>query len=491
MASATTGKSTGLPRSQSMLASVAYSESLMPALRLARSSRLVRRIARVLLVALAITIMLMTFAPWQQSVSGTGNVVAYAPLERRQTIEAPIKGRVVRWSEGLVENAHVTKGQFLVEVQDLDAGYTGRLEDQLRNSQQQVVAAGEHLSANERSLEAAKTIVQSFEAQRVAYIRVKEQTIAAQDAYVEMSEKKILAEQQQLIEYQAAIPQLEAEYERTKMLHAEGNLSLQKLQEVARKYGEYQAKVSRATAYVASAEAELEGKKRERQAKADKAQIDIDYAQANLRKAIGDIAKAESDIAKSQQELNKAEKDLLETQNKLARQQSQIVTAPIDGFIVQITANIGSGVVKEGDPLCTIVPETRERAVQLWLDGNDVPLVTNGRHVRLQFEGWPAVQFTGWPSIAVGTFGGEIVSMDATDDGAGKFRVLVRPDVTDRPWPEDRYLRQGVRTNGWVLLDRVPLWFEVWRQLNGFPPVVSKDQSAAKEGKSKPPKLPK
>ena len=406
-------------------------------------------------------------------------------------VEAPTKGRVVRWSEGLVENARVAKGQFLVEIQDLDADYTGRLREQLRSSEQQVAAAAEQLRANQRALAAAKTVVESFEAQRAAYVRVKQETIAAQDAYVEMAKKKVQAEQQQRVEYQAAIPQLEAEHERTQQLHTEGNISLQKLQEIVRKLREGQAKVSRAEAYLAAAQAELDGKTSERQAKADKAQVDIDYAVANQRKANGDVSKAESDVFKSQQQLNKAEKELVDVRVKLARQQSQIVTAPIAGFLVQITPNMGSAIVKEGDPLCTIVPETRKRAVQLWLNGNDVPLVRLGRSVRLQFEGWPAVQFAGWPSIAVGTFGGQIASIDATDDGAGRFRVLIRPDPSDHPWPEDRYLRQGVRANGWVLLNRVPLWFEVWRRLNAFPPVVTKDQLGAKKEKTKPPKLPK
>jgi len=155
---------------------------------------------------------------------------------------------------------------------------------------------------------------------------------------------------------------------------------------------------------------------------------------------------------------------------------------------MQITPNQGSQVLKEGDPICTIVPDTADRAVQIWLDGNDAPLVEPGRHVRLQFEGWPAVQFTGWPSVAVGTFGGEIVSVDAKDDGFGKFRVLVLPDEESGPWPNERYLRQGVRTNGWVLLDQVPLWYEIWRNMNGFPPVVHPEQP--KES-TKVPKLPK
>ncbi len=490
MGNPTAGTKQEIRRVPHLLEAAAYSETLMPALRLTRSSRLARRIANVLLVALAVTIVLMAFAPWQQSVSGSGAVVAYAPDERQQTIEAPIKGRVVRWGKGLVENTRVEKGQFLVEIQDVDPAYRARLEQQLINSQQQLAAAKDHLQASENALLASNLVIDAREAQRTAYLRVKEQTVAAQDAYVSMAEKKVTAEKQQLIEYEAAIPQLQAEYERTEMLHAEGNISLQKLQEVQRKLGEYQAKVSRAEAYVAAAEAELEGKTREREAKVDKAQIDIDYAVASLQKASADVAKVKSEIAKSKQELAKAEKTLLETETKVARQATHI-TAPIDGFLVQIKPAVGGGILKEGDPLCTIVPDTKERAVQLWLKGNDVPLVRPGRHVRLQFEGWPAVQFSGWPSIAVGTFGGRVVSIDASDNGSGEFRALIRPDPSDRPWPEDRYLRQGVRANGWVLLDRVPLWFEVWRRLNGFPPVVSKDKGDAKGDKPKPPKLPK
>jgi hypothetical protein len=110
--------------------------------------------------------------------------------------------------------------------------------------------------------------------------------------------------------------------------------------------------------------------------------------------------------------------------------------------------------------------------------------VTPGRHVRLLFEGWPGVQFAGWPSVAVGTFGGEVATIDATDNGKGQFRVLVTP-AGEEPWPADRFLRQGVRTSGWILLNRVSLGWEIWRQLNGFPPVAA----AAPEGEDKEPTL--
>jgi len=115
--------------------------------------------------------------------------------------------------------------------------------------------------------------------------------------------------------------------------------------------------------------------------------------------------------------------------------------------------------------------------VELWVDGNDVPLLRDGRHVRIQFEGWPALQFSGWPSVAVGTFGGRVAVIDAVDDGKGKFRVLVVPDRSE-PWPSGRYLRQGVRAHGWILLNRVSLAYELWRQFNGFPPAIPEEPAA-------------
>tara|TARA_R110002111_G_scaffold262694_1_gene340140 strand:- start:68742 stop:70226 length:1485 start_codon:yes stop_codon:yes gene_type:complete len=475
----------------SMLVPVAYSESSMPALRLARSSRLARRFARFLFVTLLLTIILMAFAPWQQSVTGTGNVLAYAPDQRQQVIQAPIKGRIARWGDKIFENARVDKGQVIAEISDLDESYAERLDLQLMNSQQSVTAAGQQLEASQRALDAAKTIVEAYQAQVQAYEIVKRETIAAQDAYIEMVAKKVKAENQKLVEYEAALPQLQAEYNRMKTLQAENNISLQKLQEVSRKLKEASSKAKGAEFYYGAAQDELSGKQSERKAKIEKAQADIDKTKAMLRKGNGDVSKAESDIAKAQQGLNKAEKELLDMRVKVSRQETQVIKAPFDGYIVQITPNLGTGILKEGDPICTIVPYTTERSVQVWLDGNDAPLVEPGRPVRLQFEGWPAIQFAGWPSVAVGTFGGTVVSVDATDDGNGKFRILVRPDPADIPWPQDRFLRQGVRTNAWVLLKQVPLWYEVWRKLNGFPPAVSIDEPGQKSNKSKPPKLPK
>lgn len=481
-------------RPRTILLPVAYSEALMPSLRLARSTRFARQIAKALFALLLASIALILFAPWQQSITGTGNVVAYAPGERQQTIEATIKGRIVRWGDGIHENARVEKGQMIAEIQDLDPMLLGRLQDQLTSTRMQVQAAHQSVAANHRNLEATHTIVESLAAQVTAYTEVKLQVISSADAFIENAQQKVIAEEQHLIEQLAAFAQVTADYQRQKQLYEEKIASQFKFQEAERKYKEGEAKIAKHEAYVQAAKVEVTGKQRDRDAKAQKAQVDIDYAKAMLGKSKGDVAKAEGDVAKAEAELNKAEKELAEMQVKVSRQESQIITAPFDGFIVKITPNQGGQMIKEGDMLCMIVPDTTDRAVQLWLDGNDAPLVEPGRHVRLQFEGWPAVQLAGWPSVAVGTFGGKVISVDSIDNGKGQYRILIQPDDRDPDWPgavwpEGRFLRQGVQAHGRVLLDQVPLWFEVWRRMNAFPPVTSFEKDGSKEKPSKPPKV--
>ncbi len=474
---------------RTMLLPVAYSESVMPALRLARSSRNARQIAKFLSLGMTLAVMLMTFAPWQQNVTGSGDVIALDPEEREQTLGAPIKGRVVRWGEDIRENVRVEKGDFIVEIRDLDTDYAERLKLKVENSQKAVAASEQQVAAARQNLEFARTVVETFENQLAQYENILEQTKRFEQSYVNSAEEKLEGERELLAQYEAAIPQLEAEVERLRNLHERGNIALQKVQEVERELLEAEAKVRYGQRQVASAQQDLIGKQEERESKIEKATADIEEVRAKLRKAGGDVSKADSDVQKAQQELAKAVQKLADDQNALERQNTGVVTAPFDGFIVQIFPNQGSAVLKQGDPLFKIVPDTPDRAVQIWLDGNDAPLVEPGRHVRLQFEGWPAIQFAGWPSVAVGTFGGNVLSVDATDNDAGKFRVLVVPDPDSEPWPEERFLRQGVRTNGWVLLNQVPLWYEVWRQLNGFPPVVSMDDPT-KPNSPKPPKLP-
>ncbi|NOY29887.1 MAG: HlyD family efflux transporter periplasmic adaptor subunit [Planctomycetes bacterium] len=419
-------------------------EERFPSLRLAKSSRWVRRLAKWLGLLLLAIVCFTVFAPWQQFVGGSGRVVAYAPLQRRQVVQSPISGRVARWAEKIREGIRVKQGDVIVEIQDLDPDLLAHLQDQVTATQQE--------------LKALKQVSIAYEEQVAAFQVVREQTVAAADEYIKMAEQKLRAEEQSLEAVAAALLQVEADYERQRKLAEEGLASTFKQQLAERKKQEALAKVEQAKAYIASAQNSVNAKNNERDAKEREAQAKINSATAQLRKAQGDVAKVK--------------KGLVALNVKLTQQQSQTVIAPWDGFIFKLETFQQGAIVKQGDPLFTLVPETTDRAVEIWLDGNDASWVTTGRHVRLQFEGWPGIQLAGWPSVAVNTFGGRVAVVDSTDNGKGQFRILIRPDPTDDPWPSDRFLRQGVRTNGLVMLDRVPLWFEVWRQLNGFPPVV-------------------
>ena len=427
-------------------AEAACNEAAFPALRLARTSRRARSLAKFLLVLLILAIAALGFAPWQQSVAGNGQVVAYAPLFRQQTVQAPTSGRIVRWNERVGDNTRVKAGEFILEIEDLDPNLLEQLRAQEWAAQQKLKYAG---SAGD-----------AYDAKVRAYTEARVRKLEAVDQLIGAARQKVRAAEQELEALQAALWQEELDYQRQKRLADKGLASGLERQVAERKFREASAKVEKARADVAAAQNELAAKMAERGEQEQKTQADIDAARAELGKARGEVAIAT--------------KDLADIQVKVARQESQIVRAPRDGFVLRLLVAPGAEMVKQGDPLFVLVPDTADRAVELWVDGNDAPLITPGRHVRLQFEGWPAVQFTGWPSVAVGTFGGTVANVDATDSGSGRFRILVRPD-NPAEWPSERYLRQGVRANGWVLLNEVTLGYELWRKMNGFPPAVDSD----------------
>ncbi len=170
--------------------------------------------------------------------------------------------------------------------------------------------------------------------------------------------------------------------------------------------------------------------------------------------------------------------ELAESETKLSRQENQIIYAPKDGVILKVLAGDSATVVHLGDKLATFAPNLSDPAVEIYVSGNDIPLVTEGRKVRLQFEGWPIIQFSGWPSIAVGTFGGVISSVDSSISENGKFRVIVKKDK-DEKWPDERFLRHGAKAQAWILLNNVSLGYEFWRQLNSFPPSFDSELKAS------------
>ena len=193
-----------------------------------------------------------------------------------------------------------------------------------------------------------------------------------------------------------------------------------------------------------------------------------DYEQAMIR-----IQDMRSKVAGDQAALNRVKVNL-------SRQAVQIVTAPRDGFIQRVQAGDVSTYVRAGDMLAMFVPDNAQRVIEVFIVGRDVALVQKGAKARIMFEGWPAVQFSGWPAVAVGTFGGEVIAVDKASQPDGRFRVLIREDASDgHRWPEERFVRFGAKAQAWVLLNTVPVGYELWRQLNSFPPELPNPSATA------------
>lgn len=406
------------------------------------AARMHRTVRTIVLSAIGVSLLVLA-TPWRQTSAGSGRVMAFDPASRTQMVEAPINGRVVEWH--VVEGQQLQAGDLIATLQDNDPAYLDRLrselqtiDDRLQNSQDAVVAYNDKLAASEASRDAA---------------------VAAAKAKITAAARKVDAARQKLAMEQADAETATLNLKRIEPLFAEGLVSERKLELTRLKYRESSAKMQEAQAGVAEAQAMLA------------------ESRSNLVKErqeqLGKVAAVQAERQGAEQKLNELRAKRLEVETKVSRQGAQEVMAPRDGTILAILAGQGGEQVKKGETLARLVPSEVRNVVEMRVSGNDVPLIQRGQRVRLQFEGWPAIQFAGWPSVAVGTFPGEVVFVDAADDGSGSFRIVVQePAGTDEPWPDQRFLRQGIRAKGWVTLSTVPLAWEVWRQLNGFPPTV-------------------
>lgn len=427
----------------------------LPALREVRTPRHAALLTRVLL-ALGLAVLLALFVPWQQSSSATGRVVAWDPNDREQTIEAPIEGRVVRVE--VVEGTYVHEGDVLLEIADNDPELVARLETERQ--------------ALEDRLASSRDAVLEMEGRVLDLQESRMRAAAAAEQRVQMATDRRIAAEQRVIEAEAQLARDAAQLERREKGAAEGIASQRDLEVAQADAKRSAASLEQARAAVSAANAE------EQAAREDLARIEAE-ADANVGSA-----RAARDQAEMTEQ--SAVADLARVEVRLARQSTQVVKAPRDGRVLRVLANPNADLLKPGDPLVVLVPDTEERAVELWVDGRDLPFLAEGADVRLQFEGWPALQFVGLPGASAGTFGGVVSLVDpAGNPDTGQFRVLVVPDPSEPAWPAEDRLRQGTRAAGWVLLGQVPLGFEIWRQLNGFPPTPSKAKAEPEAGVSR------
>ncbi|MGE0493721.1 MAG: HlyD family secretion protein [Vulcanimicrobiota bacterium] len=411
-------------------------------------------LAAVLLVMLAGLVACLVLVPWRQTVVGKGEVTVFSPMQRPQTVDAQIKGRLQSWH--VFEGELVSRGDLLCVIEDTDSKYLDpdlrlRLDNQilaLENKRQAALLRLDTLESQRQNLEQASAAALPAAGEK------QSQTVQKR----EMTRQKLLAAEQNEVTSRLNL-------ERVEKLYAAG-LRSQRDRELAE-----QSYVKSQTDTVAL------------RAELDVAARDIAIAGLERQKIATEIQeeilKVRDDSLKTQESLAETDEKLEKLRNELGalavRERLRKVLAPADGRVARL-AKFGPGeAVKEGDELALIVPTTQDQAVELFFTSFDAPLVTPGSQVRLMFDGFPAVPFAAWPWAAAGTFGGTVAVVDAVDDGKSRFRVLVRPDG---PWPGPDQLRVGGGATGWVMLGEVPLYYEMWRQLNAFPAVPLDDKKA-------------
>ncbi len=417
---------------------------------LVRSTRGTRILARLLVGGAVLLGLTLVFTPWQQTAPGLGRVIAYAPEERRQNIEAPIEGRVLRWY--VREGASVRKGDPIVDLTDNDPDIVMRL-----RSERDAIAT---------RLDSARDRARSLESRIDSLADSRVSAGSAAESRTQMATQRVSASEQAVALANATLEIARINVERQKALAGKGLTSKRQLELTELEETRARTESERAKVALSAARSEALALSSDRQKVGTDATAAISDAKAAQSAAEAEVANASAELAR--------------VEVRLARQSAQSVVAPRDGSVLRIVANGHAGeVVKAGDMLAVLVPETAERAVEVWVSGNDTPLVREGAAARVQFEGWPALQFSGWPSVAVGSFPARVSLIDASDSD-GLFRVVLVPEAGSE-WPAAYTLRQGVRAQAWVQLGRVRLGYELWRQFNGFPPSLPADPSKAKK----------
>jgi adhesin transport system membrane fusion protein len=378
------------------------SDRTLRAMTLVQSEQSAQLVAALLTGLLVLLALLLLLVPWQQSVSGSGRTVAYSPQQRTQNIEAPLEGRVVRFF--VHEGSQVAVGDPIAEISDNDPSLMLRLREERDAVRERQEAARARLSSLDDRINSLSGSRRAAMAAASSRTRMAKERLLGADQALQASEATQKTAQLNLVRQQGLFE---------KGLSATRALELSDLEAVRTR-----TEVDRARATQAAARNELLALRQDELRVGTDASALLEDVRAARATALAEIANATAELAR--------------IEVRLARQASQSVKSPTNGTILRLLHGVGGDMVKAGDPLATLVPDTDSRAVELWVDGNDVPLLAPGQPVRLQFEGWPAVQFVGWPSVAIGTFPGKVAVIDATDNGKGKFRALVVPDEKRR-----------------------------------------------------------
>ncbi|WP_396144220.1 HlyD family secretion protein [Flavobacterium sp.] len=387
------------------------------------------------------------FLPWTQNISGSGAVTTLKPNQRPQTIQSAIAGRIEKWY--VQEGDFVKKGDTILFISEIKEDYFDP--NLVENTKSQVDAkkmAGQSYGGKVTSLSAQ---INAIENERILKLQQAQNKIR-------QGVLKVQSDSMDLEAVKTQIKIANTQFNRSVTLNKEGLKPLTDVEEKRLKLQEVEAKIITQENKLLASKNELIN------AKVEINRISAEYAEKSS-KAQSDQFTALSSQYDTEAQVNKLENQVV---NYQIRNGMYYIKAPQDGYVNRaIQSGIGE-TIKEGTQIVSIMPSKYDIAVETYVSPTDLPLIHKGEKVRIWFDGWPTIVFSGWPNMSYGTFGGKIVAIENFISPNGKFRVLIAPDEKEEAWPKQVSIGSGAQTL--ALLDNVPIWFELWRTLNGFPP---------------------
>lgn len=398
-------------------------------------------------IALFIIIFIILFLPWTQFVRGEGSITTLRPEQRPQSIQSAIPGRIEKWY--VQEGDYVEKGDTIVFISEVKDAYFDP--DLLDRTESQV-------KAKEFSYGSYGFKVDALESQISALVEERDLKLEQARNKLMQANLKVESDSIDLINAKVNLQIAERQLERTQILESEG---LKAVTDVESKNLKFQQSLAKSISQ--------ENKLLESRNEVLNAQIEIISITAGYKDKISK-AKSEQFTALSGQADTEAQLLKLENEftNYSRRRDLNYIKAPQNGYINRAQQQGVGETFKEGADIVTIMPSEVDLAVETFVDPIDLPLIHVGEEVRIIFDGWPFIFFSGWPNLSYGTFGGEIVAVERFISPNGKYRILIAPNPNEPDWPEP--IRAGTGARSFALLNNVPVWYELWRQINGFPP---------------------
>ncbi len=401
---------------------------------------------------------IILFLPWTQNISGSGAVTTLKPNQRPQTIQSIIPGKIEKWY--VQEGDFVKKGDTILYISEIKEDYLDpNLVEKTKNQ----------VDAKQLSSESYGSKVGALDSQLAAIGAEKNLKLQQAQNKIKQANLKIKSDSMDLQAVKTQLKIATTQYNRAIQLNKEGLKPLTEVEEKRLKLQEVDAKI------ITQENKLLTSKNEYINTKVEIGRIIAEYSEKTSK------TKSDQFNAKSNQYDTEAQVNKLKNQydNYRIRNGLYYIKAPQNGYINRaLQSGLGEN-IKEGTPIASIMPSDIDIAVESYVDPIDLPLLTKGEKVRVWFDGWPTIIFSGWPDMSYGTFGGEIVAIENFISDNGKFRILIAPDKNEAKWPKKISIGSGAQTI--ALLNNVPIWFEIWRSLNGFPPNYYK--SKTKENK--------